>query len=715
MFTRVLTVALPLALAWSAAAWAQTVIENLDGPVLLSAEAISYEREPGVATASGNVELISGDRVLRADTVSYDEQKDLVTARGNVAILEPSGEVLFAEYAELSDQLRNGFVSEIRMLMTDESRLAANSANRSDGNRTEMSKAVFSACQSCPKHPNRPPLWQIKAYRVTHVQSERRIDYRDAFLEVFGIPVAYTPFFSHPDPTVKRKSGFLSPTYGSSSELGAKLEVPYYFNLAPHRGATFSPLFTSKEGVVLAGEYRELIDSGPLNFQGSVTHVDERNENNAKTGSKETRGHVKATGAFDIDDTWRWGFAAERSTDDTYLRRYDFSNEDTLTSNIYLEGFRGRSYASANAFTFQGLRLEDEPGETPLVLPELNYNFVGQPGSFGQHWGIDANALVLNRSGSTDSRRLSLGVNWQLPHTSESGQLFNLATSLRGDLYHVNEVADPSNPTNSISGFKGRALPKIALDWRYPLVRKQRNISQIVEPVVAVIAAPVGGNSDEIPNEDSQRFEFDDTNLFSTNRFSGLDRWEGGPRVNYGLRLGAYGIGGGYSSALIGQSLRWRGDSTFANKTGLEDRRSDYVGRLNITPGRYFDYVHRFRLDRDRFSIRRNEIDLALGPKAVRFNVGYVALSRDLTTDELNSREEGRLSSRVQITNFWSANASTRRDLAGEGDTLSWEVGLDYIDECIELGVKLDRNFTQDRDVQPSTNFVLRIKLKHLG
>ena len=715
MFTRVLTVALPLALAWSAAAWAQTVIENLDGPVLLSAEAISYEREPGVATASGNVELISGDRVLRADTVSYDEQKDLVTARGNVAILEPSGEVLFAEYAELSDQLRNGFVSEIRMLMTDESRLAANSANRSDGNRTEMSKAVFSACQSCPKHPNRPPLWQIKAYRVTHVQSERRIDYRDAFLEVFGIPVAYTPFFSHPDPTVKRKSGFLSPTYGSSSELGAKLEVPYYFNLAPHRGATFSPLFTSKEGVVLAGEYRELIDSGPLNFQGSVTHVDERNENNAKTGSKETRGHVKATGAFDIDDTWRWGFAAERSTDDTYLRRYDFSNEDTLTSNIYLEGFRGRSYASANAFTFQGLRLEDEPGETPLVLPELNYNFVGQPGSFGQHWGIDANALVLNRSGSTDSRRLSLGVNWQLPHTSESGQLFNLATSLRGDLYHVNEVADPSNPTNSISGFKGRALPKIALDWRYPLVRKQRNISQIVEPVVAVIAAPVGGNSDEIPNEDSQRFEFDDTNLFSTNRFSGLDRWEGGPRVNYGLRLGAYGIGGGYSSALIGQSLRWRGDSTFANKTGLEDRRSDYVGRLNITPGRYFDYVHRFRLDRDRFSIRRNEIDLALGPKAVRFNVGYVALSRDLTTDELNSREEGRLSSRVQITNFWSANASTRRDLAGEGDTLSWEVGLDYIDECIELGVKLDRNFTQYRDVQPSTNFVLRIKLKHLG
>jgi len=715
MLTRVLAVALALSLAWSATARVQTVIENPDGRVLLSAETISYDREPGVATASGNVELISGDRVLRADAVSYDERRDLVVARGNVAILEPSGEVLFAEYAELSDQLRKGFVSEIRMLMTDGSRLAANTAVRSNGNRTEMSKAVFSACQSCPKHPDRPPLWQLKAFRVTHVQSARRIDYRDAFLEVYGIPVAYTPYFSHPDPTVKRKSGFLVPTYGSSSEHGVKLEVPYHFSLAPHRDATFSPLFTSKEGVVLAGEYRELIDSGPLNFRGSVTHVDERNENNAQTGNKEIRGHIKATGEFDIDNTWRWGFVAERSTDDTYLRRYDFSSDDTLTSNIHLEGFRGRSYASANAFSFQGLRREDDPGETPLILPELNYNFVGQPGSHGQYWEIDSNALVLNRSGSTDSRRLSLGASWQLPYTSESGQLFKLAASLRGDLYHVNEVSDPSNPTNSISGFKGRVLPRLALDWRYPLVKKQRNISQIIEPIIAVIAAPIGGNSDEIPNEDSQSFEFDDTNLFSANRFSGLDRWEGGPRVNYGLRFGAYGIGGGHSTALIGQSLRWRGDSTFADKTGIEERRSDYVGRLNVTPNRYFDYVHRFRLDRDRFSIRRNEIDLALGPKSVRFSVGYVALSRELTTDELSSREEARLSSRVQITNFWSANAGTRRDLADEGDTLSWEVGVDYIDECIELGVKLDRNFTQDRDVQPSTNFVLRVKLKHLG
>ena len=715
MMTRCATAILAATLACATPVSAQ-VTEGLgEGPVLLSADSITYDHEPGVMTAVGNVELVSGKRILRADTVSYDERRDLVAARGNIAMLEPSGEVLFAEYAELSDGLRNGFVSEVRVLMTEDSRLAARSANRTNGNRTDLSKAVFSACRSCPDHPNRPPLWQIKSLQVTHNQSTRRMDYRDAFLEVFGVPVAYTPFISHPDPTVKRKSGFLVPTYGRSSELGAKLQVPYYFNLTPHRDVTFSPLFTSKEGIIVTGEYRERTRTGRLQLQGSVTHTDERNENNARTGRKKTRGHIEAAGAFGIDDTWRWGFTAERSTDDTYLRRYDFSKEDTLTSNAYVEGFRGRTHASANVYAFQGLRREDKPGETPLILPELNYNFVGQPGPFGQLWGADANALVLNRSGSTDSRRLSLGLNWQLPYTSTNGQVYNLLASVRGDLYHVNDLTDPSNPGNSMDGFKGRLLPRLALHWRYPFIRKQGNISQIVEPVVAVIAAPFGGNSDEIPNEDSQSFEFDDTNLFSTNRFAGFDRWEGGHRVNYGLKVSAYGARGGHSTALIGQSLRWRGDGTFADKTGLEGRRSDYVGRVNISPNRFVDYTHRFRLDRDRLSIRRNEFDLAFGPPKIRGKVGYVALSRELTSDELTSREEVRLAGRVGITDYWSATASTRRDLTGEGDTISWSVGAAYMDECIELRIQLDRSFTEDRDVQPFTDFSLRVKLRHLG
>ncbi len=685
-------------------------------PLLLQANALSYDQERGIVTAEGDVELASGERILRARRVSYDQRRDVVTASGEVAILEPSGEVLFAEFAELRDQLRNGFMRGIRLLLTDRSRLAARGAERRDGNRTEMDRAVFSACQLCPDHPQRPPLWQIKAVKVIHHQTAQRIDYEDAFLEVYGIPIAYTPFFSHPDPTVKRRSGFLTPTYGSSTELGLKLVTPYHFVLGPHRDATFQPLFTSKEGVVLAGEYRERTQTGGYQVSASATHVDRRNEDNVKTGGGHNRGHIKTVGSFDLDKTWRWGFAGQRSSDDTYLRRYDFSSADTLTSNLFLEGFRGRNYAAANAFSFQGLGREDDPGNTPIVLPELEYHFVGEPGRLGQRLELDANALVLERTDGADSRRLSMSGGWHLPSTTPGGLVYAFKTSLRGDLYHVDRVVDPANPTGTRQqGFVGRLLPQASVDVRYPLVRNEGRVRQTVEPIAMLIAAPYGGNPDKIPNEGSASFEYDDTNLFSLNRFAGLDRWEGGPRLNYGVKLGAYGEGGGHSTAMIGQVLRTRAGSAFADKTGLENKRSDYVARINVTPGPYLDYSHRMRMDRDTWSIRRTEIDLSLGPKALRFNAGYVSLSRELTTDELESREELRLSGRARFTRNWGVTASTRRDLAENRGTIASGFGLDYIDECLEFTTRFERTFTSDRDVRPSTGISIRVKLKHLG
>jgi LPS-assembly protein len=305
---------------------------------------------------------------------------------------------------------------------------------------------------------------------------------------------------------------------------------------------------------------------------------------------------------------------------------------------------------------------------------------------------------------------------WHLPSTTPGGLVYAFKTSLRGDLYHVDRVVDPANPTGTRQqGFVGRLLPQASVDVRYPLVRNEGRVRQTVEPIAMLIAAPYGGNPDKIPNEDSASFEYDDTNLFSLNRFAGLDRWEGGPRLNYGVKLGAYGEGGGHSTAMIGQVLRTRAGSAFADKTGLENKRSDYVARINVTPGPYLDYSHRMRMDRDTWSIRRTEIDLSLGPKALRFNAGYVSLSRELTTDELESREELRLSGRARFTRNWGVTASTRRDLAENRGTIASGFGLDYIDECLEFTTRFERTFTSDRDVRPSTGISIRVKLKHLG
>ena len=230
---------------------------------------------------------------------------------------------------------------------------------------------MYSPCELCPDEPDRAPLWQIKAAKVIHDSETQTIEYRDAVLEFFGVPIAYTPIFFHPDPTVKRRTGLLAPIFRSSSELGLQATTPFFWNIAPNRDATISPRFTSKEGIVMAGEYRALTEAGGYEFDGSITYVDERDDANRTTGDQEIRGHIRGDGRFDIDRQWRWGFDLFRSTDDTYLQRYDISKLDTLTSSLFLEGFNGRNYASAKSFLFQDLREEVSDEQVPIVAPLL--------------------------------------------------------------------------------------------------------------------------------------------------------------------------------------------------------------------------------------------------------------------------------------------------------------------------------------------------------
>ena len=702
------------AMAATAASRAQS-IEGLEAPVLLSADEIQYDQQSGVITAAGNVELIQGGRILRAQTITYNERTDTVTAEGEVVIIEPSGEVFFADYVELQDQLKSGLVKGMRMLFTDDTRLAANGARRTEGDRTELAKAVFSPCESCPEDPERPPLWQIKAVRVVHKQKAKRVEYYDAWLEFLGVPVLYTPYFTHPDPSVKRKTGLLAPRYGSSSLLGLKLETPYYFNVAPNKDATVSPLFTSKEGVVLGAQYRHRLRRGRFQFDGTVTRPRARDDRGERLPGHEIRGHVFGVGRFDINDRWRWGFDVQRSSDDTYLKRYDIDRADTLTSDIFIEGLRGRGYAAVNAFAFQGLREEDDLGETPFIWPLAELSLISEPRWLGGRLSADINLLQLTRTEGTDSRRLSLSSGWRLPFTSPLGDVYTISLTVRGDGYLIDEHLRDAAGSESFSGLTGRVHPRAALDWRFPFIRGQGSTHQIIEPTLSLVISPYGGNPSEIPNEDSISFEFDDTNLFRHDRFPGLDRVEGGPRLNLGIKAGIYGAGGASGTILFGQTFRPKADDSFLGRTGLERARSDYVGRLTISLPPYLDVLHRFRLNRSNLGFRRNEIDVALGPEAYRLNLGFVSLSRELSEAEAESRKELRASARLRLSKAWSTRASWRRDLESNGGNISAGIGVIYEDECLRFTADLRRDFTRDREVRPSTTLNFGLSLKHLG
>lgn len=681
------------------------------GPSVLVADELRYDSELGIVTASGHVEIAQGDRVLLADTVSYDEKSGAVTASGNVTLMEPSGDVAFADFVALSGGLESGTIENIRILLKDRSRFAAHRAVRTGGTHTVLSHVVYSPCELCAEDPMRAPLWQIKAVRVVHDQERHDIIYTDAVLEVFGVPIAYSPYLSHPDPTVKRRTGFLTPGYGSSDELGSYVEAPYYIVLGPHRDFTFTPKITTREDAVFFGEYRERIGAGGFDVDGSITRVDRRDDDGIKIRGKETRGHIRANGLFPMDDTWRWGFAAYRATDDTYLTRYGIDEVDTLTSRLFAEAFGGSDYAVANAYFFQGLNEDDDTGDTPFVLPLVDYKHVGRQGDDGDYTTIDLNGMVLTRTDGTDSRRLSATAGWHLPYVAPAGDVYLLSASLRADAYHVADAGVGGDE----NGFTGRIVPEISLGWRYPFARNGEATSQIIEPIVVATISPPGGNPRKIANEDSTDFDLNDINLFEPQRFPGLDRVEDGPRVSYGLRLGTYGDGGGRATALFGQSYRVEDQGTFDIGSGLERELSDFVGRVEISPGSILDLVYRFRLDRSTLDFRRNEIEALIGPPRLNLRVGYVGLSdKTSAVVEPQDRQEINLIGHAEIDKHWTINGEMRRDLSGAG-LISAGGGITYENECILIGIKIRRRFVSDRDAPEDTSYQLVVKLRNLG
>ncbi len=678
-------------------------------PALFKADNVRHDRELGIVIATGNVEVAHGERVLLADSLTYNQRTDTMTATGNVRLLDESGNVMFAEFTELSGDLKNGIVETIRIRLSDDSRLAAVGGRLIGGTRTELRKAIFTPCLPCKEHPERPPIWQVKAFEVTHDRDRQEIEYTDAFLEIFGVPVVYLPYLSHPDPTVKRKTGILVPSYGSDSQLGAIVRMPYFFNLSPTYDATLTPIVTSNEGVVLAGEYRHRFVGGLFRAEGSGTHATKEDN------TKGFRGHFDGRLSADIDDTWRGGLKVDLASDDTYLRRYDLGSENTLTSRAYVEGFRGRNYAAANAYYFQGLRSDDDSGETPIIHPILDFNHVGQAGRLGGRWSVDANLLALTRTEGTDSRRISLTTGWQLPHISRQGQVYTLFANLQTDVYWVDDVQDSSGSANTQSGVSGRFFPQMGLDWRFPFVRNEGRFAQLIEPIAGIIVAPNGGNPDKIPNEDSLDFELDDTNVFRANRFTGLDRVEGSQRLYYGIKGAMHGAGSGSLSAFIGQSYRFRRDDTFAEGTGLDENFSHVIGRVQISPGSLLDVLYRFRVDNEDWSPKRNEVTAKFGPPALNVSTTYLFIDQQGPTDEFTDRQEVTATLNSKITRRWSFAASTRRDLEPSGGSLNHRIGLDYEDECFAFGASFTRTFTQDRDVQPSDTFFFQVRFKYLG
>jgi len=738
-----------------------------DAQMLVRAEEVQYDYTNERVSAVGKVQIYYSGSTLEADRVIYDQKTKRLRAEGNVRLRQADGNVIYGEILDLTDDFRDGFVDSLRLDAADRTRFAAARADRGANSITVFQSGVYTACEPCKDNPQAPPFWQVKAARIIHDENEKMIYFEDARLEFFGVPMAYLPFFSAPDPTVKRKTGFLIPKISSSSKYGYGIEIPYFWALAPDYDLTLSPMITTKQGVLMTGEWRQRLINGAYSVRASGIFQTDKDYflrdagHPATPGYRDWRGSIETKGLFSLNERWVWGWDATLLSDKTFFQDYPIRSyqPSEVISQAFIAGRGARSYFDARVMHFYGLSEFDVQSELPVIHPVIDYSYVFGPPVFGGELSTRINFTSLSRgeadfdpisqsafnSGqctlSADPAqklpkdcvlrgvpgsytRFSGEMEWKRSLVDSLGQVFTPFVRLRADVAAVSINSDVGVDNFIQTGTDGvfRGMPAVGLEYRYPFLSAHSWGTQTLEPIAQVIVRPNETHIGDLPNEDAQSLVFDDSNLFAIDKFSGWDRVEGGTRANVGIQYTAQVNGAGFFSALFGQSYQLFGQNSFAQadtvntglESGLDQRVSDYVARLSFQPNRTYKLSSRFRFDEETFEVRRLEVEGSVNFDRWSASVLYGNYDAQPLLGFLERREGILGSGAVKLTSNWTLRGSARYDLdAGQVDQTM--VGLGYIDDCFAIAVSYITDHSYSGNTEPDRRVMLQIDLRTLG
>ncbi len=627
-----------------------------NSPMLLQATEIRYDYTNNTVSAVGNVQIYYHGSTIEADEITYDQKTKRLRAQGNVRLAEPDGKITYGQVIDLSDDYRDGFVDSLRLETFDDTRFAAARADRAKGTYTVMQNGVYTACKPCADDPKKPPLWQVQAARIIRDEGDKMIYFEDARVEFFGVPLAYMPFMSAPDPSVARKSGFLFPGLSYAMQYGVGVTIPYYWALAPDYDLTLSPTMTTMQGAMMEAEWRQRLINGSYSiraagiFQADPGFFASRDGVGSPTANT-FRGSIQTAGQFALNDKWVWGWTGLLITDTQFL--FDYQLNDFLSqfdpfatgiamegvSQLYLTGAGERSYFDIRSIYYYGFSELDVQKQIPIIHPVLDYSNVlpGQVmgGELSYKFNLtsltrqEADFQAINQDAGDQNlcasnnpavltkancllrgfagtyTRASSEVDWRRTFTTDNGQLITPFISARFDAAELDVQNQPgeSNYIGAGQSAPVRGMPAAGVEYRYPFIDVESWGTQTIEPIAQVILRPNETEIGNFPNEDAQSMVFSTANLFSIDKFSGWDRVEGGGRANAGFQYTAQFNQAGSLNAVFGQSYQLFGLNSYtvadlANtglESGLDKTFSDYVGSITYQPNDIYSFAARGR------------------------------------------------------------------------------------------------------------------------
>jgi LPS-assembly protein len=763
---------------------AQDIMKRLTQPkngatakMFLESDQVVYDNKRNTVTAVGKVEIRYNGYTLTAARVTFHRVTKRVVAEGSARLVEPQGNVINGETIDVTDNFRDGFVTSLAIDTTERSRFSAGKADRRDGSVTVFENGVYSACQTCVNEPNKPPFWQIRAAKIIHNQQEKTVYYEDAKLEFLGTPIAYVPYFSLPDPTVARKTGFLAPGFLASSTLGFGMQAPYFWAPTHDWDATLAPTLLSRQGLLGDVEVRNRLETGKWSVRLVGINQNDPGAFSGTSGDRVSRGAVFTKGEFNINEQWKWGWDAVLLSDRKFLLDYKLipSDKQEATSTIYMTGKGERNYFDARIYQFQvfeddyyvfrkdngkplpyGRFLEQKQ---PLVAPVIDYDFVYPDSVMGGELAGRFNFTSLSRlktdidqmrqvyGASGNYTRMSADVTWRRQYIDSIGQIFTPFLGLRADLFS----SQSTNPHIGWvdTGTYARIMPTVGIEYRYPFIANTTFGNHIFEPIAQLVARPNEQYVGHLPNEDAQSFVFDTSNLFDPDKFSGFDRAEGATRANMGFRYTFLPTGGGSVTVLAGQSYLLAGTNSFADPqiarimamdprpltgygSGLDTDRSDYVTSIAIDTGRGFRFGSSARFDNRSLALNRAEVQATgtSGPLSGSLTYAYLRTPQyyynllNNTPYQIGkldpAREEVQSALNLRMAQNWRLFGGIRYDVENSfvvNNTLGLGFDNDSFSASLAYTEDTDRALTKSKDSRILSDRVLyfRFGLRTIG
>jgi len=699
----------------------------------VDADQIVFDERTGDAIATGDVVLTYGDYILIGRKVTYNRRTDTMRAEGEIRMREPGGNILEADVLQLQNRFRDGFAEHLRMLLTNEAIVTANYAKRRDGYLTIYERTTYTRCRNCVTDDG-TPAWQLVASESVHDEREGIIEHKNARLEVLGVPVFYWPYLSHPDPTVKRKSGLLIPKFSHSSVFGYGYEQAYFWNIAPNADLMFLPKFTSKQGPLLGVEFRHRLAKGKYSVKGVGVYQFNPNDLPAP-GNEHWRGWFRTQGEFDINKRWKWGWDGTVVSDDTFGREYDFDERTEIANFIYLDGIHDRNYTTIRAYNFVGLQQTDNQDTFPTAAPYFRHDYTFDVPVLGGELGLSTDIYSLFRDRSfvaydtnpqsvdvvqgTRQVRATTQLHWRKEIVTDAGVIVTPFGRLRGDVLLSNGVpeqelvnSDPAPTYGEVT--EARILPSGGVDIRMPLLKADGLGTHVLTPIAQIISSRNEGDTSKWGNEDAISLNYATSNLFLENRFTGNDRYEGGTRVNAGFLYTLGFENGGSFNASFGQSYHIAGQNSFVTGSGLDDTFSDLVAAVWLQPIENYKLSYQARFDPESLAIREQDIGVSATYSRLKTALNYVKVDKAVAYGLSKDLQQIWGSAELYLGRGISVFGGGRYDLVSD-QFIDRHAGLGFNCDCAKVRFRYKEEFLTDRDTVRDRSFLLDVELVTLG